>query len=307
MNKRFVFFGTDSFVVPVLEALLTLPYECVGVVTAPDKKGRKDQLIPSPIKSVAEAHGLAVFTPQKMKDFFDVYQNLRPDFAVVASYGKIIPQSFIDATPSGILNVHPSLLPRHRGPSPVPATILAGDTQTGVSIMKIDAGVDTGDLLAVETMSLAGTETTSKLLETLFVAGASLLKKILPMYLEGKLSLHPQEKEGATHSSMFSKSDGKINFLETAENIERKVRALNPWPGTYATLDGQTVKILSVRMTPSLKNDLAPGTIRAEKNKIFVATADGLMEILALQPEGKKRQTADEFLRGHQIHGKTFS
>lgn len=307
MNERFVFFGTDEFVVPVLEALFSLPYECVAVVTTPDKKGRKGEQIPSAIKRIAQTHGVDVFTPQKMKDFFETYKSLQPDFAVVASYGKIIPQSFIEATPKGILNIHPSLLPRHRGPSPVPATILAGDKKTGVAIMKIDAGVDTGDILDTAAIDLIGRETTPELLDLLFVKGADLLKKILPSYLSGKLTPRKQKATDATHSTFFSKEDGKIDFNDGAQMIERKVRALNPWPGTHAKLEGQMIKILSTHYEDSLKNDLTPGTIRAEKNKIFVATPDGLLEILTLQPEGKKPQTAEEFLRGHQVDGKTFS
>ncbi len=299
-NKRFIFFGTDTFVVPVLETLLTLPYECVGVVTAPDRKGRGSQIIPSPVKQCALKRGLKVFTPEKLKDFFDTYQGLAPDFAVIASYGKIISQKFIDATPLGILNIHPSLLPRHRGPSPVPATILAGDTMTGVAIMKIDAGVDTGDILAMEEHELSGTETTPQLLDELFIQGAQLLAKTLDSYLAGSLLPHEQPGEGATHSSMLQKDDGKLDFTESAEVVERKVRALNPWPGTFAQLSGQRIKILSVRLTEKLKKALTPGTIQQESDQLFVGTGTSPLEILELQKEGKTKQSAAEFIRGLQ-------
>lgn len=305
---RFVFFGTDEFVVPVLSALLAMnEYECVGVVTAPDRKGRGSTKIPSPVKLFAEEKKVPVFTPEKLKDFFEIYTTeLHPDFAVIASYGKIISQKFIDATPKGILNIHPSLLPKHRGPSPVPATILSGDTETGVAIMNIDAGVDTGEILATERMSLSGDETTPLLLSKLFEKGAKMLVEVLPAYLNGTLTLTPQDHSQSTHTTMFAKEDGKLNFHESAEMLERKIRALNPWPGTFATLEGSNVKILKCRVASELKKELHPGTIATENSQFFVGTGTVPLEILELKPEGKTAQAASEFLRGHNVHGKTF-
>jgi methionyl-tRNA formyltransferase len=305
-TKRFIFFGTDSFVVPVLEALLTLPYECVGVVTAADRKGRGKKVIPSPVKVFGISHHLAVFTPEKLKDFYETFEKLTPDFCIIASYGKIIPQKFIDLPPFGILNIHPSLLPRHRGPSPVPATILAGDTKTGVAIMKIDAGVDTGELLDVQEFALTGTETTPQLLDSLFKIGATKLTSVLPQYLEGNLQPRSQATEGATHSTMFAKDQGKLDFNENVEILERKVRALNPWPGTFVTLNGQKLKVLRLEAQPGLKKDLLPGTITTENNTLEVAAKNGTVKITELQPEGKKPQKAEEFLRGHRVSGQQF-
>lgn len=308
MKKRFVFFGTDSFVVPVLSALVKLPaYECVGVITSPDRKGRGNKTIQSPVNIFAQELGLGVFTPEKLKDFFEVYtKDLRPNFAVIASYGKIISQKYIDATPHGIINIHPSLLPKYRGPSPVPATILAGDTKTGVTLMKIDAGVDSGDLLAKEEVHLKGSETTPELLSQLFIVGANMLQRVLPRYLDGTLSPVPQDNTEATYTKMFKKEDGKLNFNESADILERSIRALNPWPSTYSSLDDKTVKILQVETTNTLKKELAPGTIWVENNNFFVGTGTLPLKILLLQEEGKKPQKADTFLIGHDVSGKKF-
>ncbi len=305
---RFVFFGTDSFVVPILSALLELKgHSCVGVITAPDRKGRGNKTVPSAVKVIANEKSLPVYTPEKLKDFFETYKTeLAPDFAVIASYGKIISQKYIDATPRGILNIHPSLLPRYRGPSPVPATILSGDTKTGVAIMKIDAGVDTGDILAIEEVPLSGFETSQELLHDLFAKGAKLLQKVLPEYLNGTLVPKPQDNSLANTSRMFSKEDGKLNFNEPAELLERKIRALNPWPSTYTHLEGQTVKITKARVAEGLKKELHPGTIATENSRFFVGTKTHPLEILEVKPEGKKLQSASEFLRGHNVHGKTF-
>lgn len=308
MKKRFVFFGTDSFVVPVLSALVNLPeYECVGVITAPDRKGRGNKTIQSPVNVFAQESGLNVFTPEKLKDFFEVYtKDLRPDFAVIASYGKIISQKYIDATPKGIINIHPSLLPKYRGPSPVPATILAGDAKTGVTLMIIDAGVDSGDILAKEEFRLKGNETTTVLLSRLFTLGAEMLQRVLPQYLNGTLTPVPQNNTVATHTKLFTKEDGKLDFSESAEILERKIRALNPWPSTYSSLEGKIVKILQAEMQNTLKKELSPGTILAEKNGFFVGTGTLPLKILLLQEEGKKPQEADTFLIGHDVSGKKF-
>ena len=302
MKKRFVFFGTSDFAVPSLQKLLeSSEFECVGVVTNADKKvGRKQELLASPAKREALKHGLTVHTPSKLKEFFETYKSLSPDFGVVVSYGKIIPKDFIDLPEFGIINVHASLLPRHRGAAPIQSTILAGDTETGITIMKIDPGVDTGPTLAMQKVLVSPHETSAELFERLAPLGAKLLAETLPRYFSGEIQPQPQPEEGATYASMIKKEDGRLNFAEPAEILERKVRAYTPWPGAFFLLEGKMVKVFSAGVVNSLKNDLQPGIIHVENQKLLIGTSQEMLEIQELQREGKKRQSATQFILGYK-------
>lgn len=308
---RYIFFGTSDFALPSLEALLSLrEYECLAVVTTPDKPvGRRQKLTPSPVKVFAESHKLPIAQPEKLKDYLSSLSNMKPDFGIVISYGKIIPEDVINVFPRGILNVHASILPRHRGASPIQSAILMGDASTGVTIMKIDAGMDTGPVLSNATISLSKKETAGELFAILSKEGSKLIQKTLPQYLDGSLQPQPQDDTLATYTSRITKEDGHIDWKRSADEIERQLRAFTPWPGVFSLCDEKRLRILRVDIhDAALKNEAKIGILEANNDQLFVQTGYGTLEILNLQREGKKPQTAAEFLRGNgQLLGKKLT
>lgn len=248
---RTVFMGTPEFAVPALAALVNAGYDVVGVYTRADQPaGRGHKLAESPIKVAARGFGLPIFQPATLRTAAAQAElaALAPELIVVAAYGLILPQAVLDLPRFGCVNVHGSLLPRHRGAAPIAAAILAGDAETGVSIMLMDAGVDTGPVLSAAALPIAPDDTTGTLTPKLAALGADLLAATLPRWLRGELTPQPQPAEGATFAPRMDKAAGAIDWTEPAWLIERRVRAYQPWPGAYTTWQGQTLKVLRAEL-----------------------------------------------------------
>lgn len=309
---RVVFLGTPEFAAPVLRTLLAAPdLDLPLVVTQPDRPaGRGRRLIASPIKELAVAHGIPVFQPERLRGP-DVVERLRAvdaDLFVIAAYGQILRQAVLDLPRHGCLNVHPSLLPRHRGPAPIAAAILAGDSETGVTIMLTDRGMDTGPILAQEVVPLPRDATTATLTPQLFELGATLLLRMIPAWLAGQIAPRPQDDGRATVTRTFTKADGAIDWQAPALTIERQVRALNPWPRAYTFDSGKRLIVLDARATLSdargnraltIDAPAQPGTVVAiERDGPLVATGAGLLLLSEVQPEGRRAVPGGEFARG---------
>ena len=295
--------GTPDFAVPALGALLNAGHEVVGVFTQPDRRsGRGRRLSAPPVKEFAESRGLAVFQPASLREDAEARQrisDLAPDVIVVAAYGLFLPEEILDSTRLGCLNIHPSLLPRHRGPSPVATAILGGDETTGVTIMLLDEGMDTGPILNQSESRIGADETCDQLTTRLFDLGANLLTQTLDLWSDGSVTPKPQDDASATVTRRLQRSDGEIDWNDTAESIARRVRAFTPWPGTFTTWDGRTLKVL--RAEPLDKShDYPPGEVIAMDNsQVAVATGQGVLRIVNVQIEGRRASTAEDFARGY--------
>ncbi|MCU0463715.1 MAG: methionyl-tRNA formyltransferase [Anaerolineae bacterium] len=293
-----IFMGTPAFSVPSLWSL-SGAHRVIAVYTQPDRPaGRKQELQPSPVKQAALVHHIPVFQPEKLRKPEVVAQlaDLKPDLIVVAAYGQILPQSVLDIPKYGCINVHASLLPRWRGAAPIQASILAGDSETGVTIMEMEAGLDTGPMLRSEAVDITATETAQTLHDKLSRLGARLLVETLDDYLRGDLKATPQPEEGVTWAHQIEKEHGSIEWNRTAVEIDRQVRAFTPWPGTFTEWDGQTLKILAG--SPA-DGQAAPGEVVKHGNGIAISTQNGLFVPTSVQLAGKKAVSIDEFLRGH--------
>ncbi len=302
MATRVIVLGTPSFAVPTLNALLTAPtVEVVAAVTQPDRpQGRGRQLVASPVKQVAIAHGLPVLQPERLRGLAVLaqLQELQPDLLVIAAYGQILRQAVLDIPRFGCLNVHPSLLPHHRGPAPIAAAILNGDQETGVTIMLTDRGMDSGPILTQRREPLARTATTASLTAHLAEVGAHLLLETIPGWLAGTITPQPQDEAQATITRTFTKADGAINWADPALAIERQVRAFNPWPGTYTFDQGRRLILLDVQ-AEDRATDAPPGTVVAHgPGGPFIATGAGLLLIREVQPEGRRPISGVAFLNG---------
>ncbi len=300
MNLRVVFMGTPEFAVPTLKRLLST-YEVVGVVTRPDKpKGRSRAPVPSPVKEVAVAHGVPVFQPRTLRraENQEVIRAWAPDVIVVAAFGLILPAEVLNIPPHGCLNVHASLLPRWRGAAPIPAAIIAGDDITGVTIMLMDEGVDTGPILAQRQEPILPDDTTASLSARLAALGADLLIETLPRWVRGEIEPQPQDHSQATHAPMIRKEDGFVDWHEPAELIARKVRAYYPWPTVMTRWRGRWLKILRARAHPQVETDAALGTVVSLNGGAGVVTGQGVLELVEVQLEGKRALPIEDFLRG---------
>jgi methionyl-tRNA formyltransferase len=245
---------------------------------------------------------LPIFQPETLRDPSVVTHlaNLRPDIGVVAAYGEILRRTVLDIPPLGYLNIHPSLLPLYRGPAPVAGAILAGDSETGVTIMKLDTGMDSGPILAQATVPLPPTARSGPLTDELMRLGARLLLEVLPAYAAGQLEPRPQDHSQATVTRLFKKADGLIDWSLPALVIERMIRAYDPWPGTFTTWHGQPVKVLSAAVQPDMAHSDLPGTILDSDATLLVATGSGALELLTVQPAGKRPMPGQAWLRGQQ-------
>lgn len=298
---RIVFMGTPEFAVPILQALLA-HYPIAAVYTRADKpSGRGKQVIESPVKHFALQHNLPLEQPRSLRNGSEQHrlQAYAPDLIVVAAYGLILPQPILDLPPRGCINTHASLLPRWRGASPITYAILAGDTETGVTLMKMDAGLDTGDILTARSIPIAPDDTTGSLTEKLSRLGAELLLDTIPAYLDGKLQATPQDHAQATMTRLVAKQDGKINWDTSALYIERMVRAYQPWPSAFSTYHGEQLKILDVSVLPDSAPEI-PGTILQIGKDIGVATGKGVSVLREVQLAGKRAMSAGEFARGQR-------
>lgn len=304
--KRAVFMGSDTFSTPILSALveggemLSVPVTLAAVVTQPDRpSGRGRRLAPGPVKSLAESAGVPVLQPERLRDpgaIEDVLA-LKPDVIVVASYGQILPRVLLDAPPFRALNLHPSLLPRYRGSSPIAAPILAGDPETGTTLMLMSPRMDAGPILDQRPVAVGPVETSGELAERLAIVSARLLLDDLPLWLNRAIEPRPQDESRATYTERLNKTDGQIDWTETAETIQRRARAFTPWPGAYSFWDGRQVKLLDTR---ARDGRIEPGLVEvAADDALSVGTGHGVLEVRRLQLAGGKPVPAAEFVRGH--------
>ena len=303
---KLIFMGTPLPVVPVLHRLQGMPdVEIAAVVTPPDRpRGRGRQPEPQPVKVAASALGLTVLQPPNLRSQSVQAElaSLRPDVIVVAAYGRLLPPAVLELPPHGCLNLHPSLLPRHRGPSPVAAAILEGDETTGVSLMLLDEGMDTGPVIASTQLPLMGGETAGELTERLFEIGGTLLQENLEPWLGGDLKADPQDDSEATITRKLERADGLINWTEPAATLVRKCRAFDPWPGLYTQWQGRMLKLLAVRdQTDGEDDSAAPGQVlySGPGQAFGVATVSGTLWAERVQMEGRRAVSGEEFLRGY--------
>lgn len=303
-NYKIIFMGTPQFAVPSLNVLIKdSAFNIELVITQPDKPvGRHKKLQPSQIKELAIQNNIEVVTPITLKentDLIDKIKNIDPDVIVVVAYGKILPKDILDIPKMGIVNIHASILPNHRGASPIVESILTGDKQTGVTLMKLDAKMDTGPILATsKTISIDNKDTNDTLSKKLSQIGADLLIDNLKIYLDNKLEPQPQDDTKATYTKLINKTDGQIDWHETAEIIERKIRAYNPWPSTFTTFKNNYLKILEAEIIIDIKN--TPGLVWQTEDKYPAITTskDGL-KLIKIQLEGKKPISGKDFLLGY--------
>lgn len=305
---KVVFMGTPDFAVPTLRMLIERRYALQAVITQPDRaKGRGKQIVSSPVKRVAEQHHLPVWQPEKIRntEMIQTLRELAPDLIVVVAYGQILPESILQIPTRGCINVHASLLPKYRGAAPIHWAIIRGETETGITTMFMDKGMDTGDMLLQRAIPIAEDDTAGALHDKLAELGAKTLEETLQRLENGTLRRIPQKHEAATYAPMLKKEDGNILWQEDAAAIARKVRGLYPWPGAYTSYQGRMVKLLQIRQEPCLANppSAIPGAI-IEIDKIsgpLVKTGDGCIRILQIQPQNKSPMTCSDFCRGYRL------
>ena len=299
-----VFMGTPDFAAGILKAILDSGYTVTGVVTQPDRpKGRKKELCPCPVKELAVSHGLRVFQPRRVRNEQAVAEiaDMKPDLIVVAAFGQILPKELLELPPLGCVNVHASLLPAYRGAAPIQQAIIDGCEKTGVTIMQMDVGLDTGDIISVRECPIAQDETGGSLFDKLAVIGAELLVDTLPDIESGKAVRVPQPEEGVSYVKMFKKEDGRIDWTESAESICRKVRGFDPWPSAFTTLDGKNFRIFKAHVE-NMGAEGEAGTILTDREgHMLIQTGSGYVCPDEVQIEGKKRMKTSDFLRGYVI------
>ena len=303
---KIVYMGTPDFAVPPLAALVENGYEVTAVVTQPDKpKGRGKTLLPTPVKEEAMKHEIPVYQPLKVRDpeFVETLKELAPDMIVVAAFGQIIPKSILDMPKYGCLNIHASLLPKYRGAAPIQQAVIDGEKESGVTIMKMGVGLDTGDMISQAVVPLAEDETGGSLFDKLAGEGASLLIRTIPSIVDGTAVYTKQPEESPTpYAAMISKKMGLMDFGKSAQELERLVRGLNPWPSAYTFLNGKTLKVWKCSVESRKSGKDTPGTITGvDKAGIHVACAKDTLVLEEVQLEGKKRMAVDAFLRGYQV------
>lgn len=289
------FFGTHQFACTILQGLIDDPlFEVTLVITQPDKPvGRKKEMTPSPVKLLAQDHDIQVETPISLKKY--TLEDPSP-LAVVAQYGKIIPQSILDAFPKGVINTHTSLLPKYRGASPIQSALVDGKKKTGVTIMVMDAGMDTGPLLSKQKVIIDKDITYPELDAQLALVGSVLLRETLTKYISGEITPQPQENDQATTCKLLSRDDGKIVWQDmTALDVYNRYRGLTPWPGIWTLLDGKRLKLLTVKPT---KKTLQPGEIEYRNNTMYIGCKEGAVQVFQLQLEGKKAMDGESFANG---------
>ncbi len=321
---RLIYMGTPQFAVPALEALIASAapgrilkdgYKIVSVITRVDKPvGRGQGIVYAPVKQTALAHNIPVWQPGSLKrpENSAALAEYQADLYIVAAFGQILSQAVLDLPRYGTLNIHASLLPKYRGVSPITEAILQGDTEAGVTIMQIDAGVDTGPMLLKRSIPLTGDETTGSLTAKLGELGAQALVEVLPRWVAGEITPEPQDELRASHTHMLRKEDGEISWEQPAAVLARKVRAYTPWPGAYSHWRGKLVKIVVAEAVPLEPGEPVPtGTVMlheaAGHKTLAIVTGQGLLAVKQLQLEGKRAMSAEEFLRGYpQIAGEVL-
>jgi len=305
---RIVYFGTPAFAVPPMQALIAAGHDVCGVVTRSDKpSGRGRVLKPPAVKVAAEQSGLAVFQPKRIRDpdSIEAVRAMGPEAIVVAAYGQILPKELLTLPPYRCINIHASLLPAYRGAAPISWAIMNGETQTGITIMQMDEGLDTGPVLAQESIPIGSRDTAGDLTEKLAELGSWLIVDTLSRIEAGGVTAVPQDPSRATTAPLLRKEDGLIDWSMTARKIHNRVRGLSPWPGAYTFLDGRLIKVLA---TEPAEGAGVPGVLYAQgREGLAAGTGQGLLRIVNVQPEGKKPLSTAEFLRGHRdVAGKKF-
>jgi len=306
-NKvKIIFIGTSEFGAIILEKLVTSTNKPFLVISAPDKAvGRKQIVTPPPVATLAKKHKILVVQPERISDSSDEIKRLSPDLIILAAYGQIIPENILVAPKYGSINVHPSLLPLWRGSSPIQHAILNGDKKTGVTIMKMTTKLDAGPILFQKEIEMTGEEYFQELHDKLAKLGAELLNEAILKIFSGKISVRPQDDSKATYAKILKKEDGKIDWRKPAEVLERRIRALYPWPGSYAIFNDGTksikIKILKARTlkSPDKKKYPFGKVLIVPQNEIGVQCGKDFLTIERLQMEGKKEMAAEDFLRGH--------
>ncbi len=305
---RLIYLGTPEFAVPTLDRILSAGHTVLEVVTQPDRpKGRKQELTPSPVKAAAQRHSIPLFQPERIRrpEAIEHLRNLNPDAMVVVGYGQIIPQSIIDIAPLGIVNVHASLLPELRGAAPIQWSIARGYKTTGVTTMRIDAGLDTGDILLRWETPIGPDETAVELSMRLAEAGADLLVDTLARLCAGSIEPQPQDNSKASYAPILKKEDGRIDWSNPAQQIHDLIRGFQPWPGAQTTFRGQSLhlwrsRLICITEVPERWNR-KPGAIVHERG-VFAMGGDGAaLELLEVQLEGRKKMSAEVFANGHHL------
>ena len=306
---RIIFMGTPEFAVPVLQSLINSRHEVVAVVTQPDRpKGRGKNMQFSPVKECALAHNIPVYQPKKIREpeCIEELKKYQADVCVVVAFGQILTKNILDMPKYGCVNVHASLLPKYRGAAPIQWAVINGDAITGVTTMRMDTGIDTGDMIAKREVRIAEDETGGSLFDKLAEVGAKLCVETMDMLEKGTAQFTPQNNDASTHTSKITKELGNIDWKKPAVEIERLIRGLNPWPSAYTHLDDKAFKIWKARVVDEA-NDYEPGCIvKASKNELIVQTGDGQLALLEVQLAGKKRMDAGAFMRGYTVEEGTF-
>lgn len=300
---KIVFMGTPAFAARSLQKLIDEGYEIPLVVTQPDRKGNRGRMILSEVRQLALDHGIETAQPVRIKkdpELIERIAALEPDMIVVAAFGQILPQSVLDIPRLGCVNVHGSLLPKLRGASPMHAAILEGLDESGITIMRMEAGLDTGDMIGKVSCNIKGKDFT-EVSEILAEAGAKLLAETIPHIADGTAVYEKQDDSEATYAGMMKKADGFTDFREPAETVERKIRAFIEWPACYSYLDGQQVKFYKAEVLTE-EPDGEPGTVSGtDKNSYIINCGSGKLRVLEQQLQGKKRMSAGDFMRGHKL------
>ena len=296
---RTVFMGTPDFALQTLQGLIDAGCKMVGVYTQPDRpKGRGKQLAAPPVKELAQKYDIPVYQPLKLRQPEAVaeLEALAPDLIVVVAYGQILPKSVLEIPAHGCINVHASLLPKYRGAAPINKAIIDGETETGITTMYMDVGLDTGDMLVKKTLSIGPEETAGELHDRLASLGRETMEETLRQLCAGTLQQEVQDDEQSTYASMMKKEDGRIDWNRSAQEIHNHVRGLDPWPGAYTTINGELLKLAET--SPEAAEGLPGNVIAADKNGVCVACGSGSLRIQQLQLAGRKRLAAADFLRG---------
>ncbi len=304
---RIVFMGTPEFAVPVLERLIADGEEVAGVFTQPDRpRGRGNRMTPSPVKACALEHGIPVFQPEKIRrDGLEDLKGLQPELCVTAAFGQILSQEVLDIPPLGNINVHASLLPRHRGSAPIAHAILQGDRTTGVTTMMMDRGIDTGDMLLKAETEIGETETCGELTERLSRIGAELLAETLERLRKGTLRRIPQEESEMTYDPMLTREMGELDFSMPAERIRGLINGLNPWPCAGLIRNGERLKLMRAAAAEG-KGQPGEVLVSDPKRGLVVACGEGAVRILEIQAPGGKKMRAEDYLRGHGLPAGTI-
>ena len=301
---RIVYMGTPDFAVGALKAIYEAGHDIVCAVTQPDKaKGRSDKLVFSPVKEFAIEHDIPVFQPEKIRnsESVDYLKSLSADLYVVAAFGQILSQEVLDIPKYGCVNIHASLLPKYRGAAPIQQALLDGNKQTGVTLMQMNAGMDTGDILMQESLDITDEDTAGSLFDKLESLGADMIVRAIPKIENGELIAVPQDNEKATKVGKFTKEMGLIDWNKDAAYIDRLIRCMNPWPSAYTHFNNKTLKIWKAKPS-SKKYEAETGVVfDVYKNSFLVSCKSGSLEVFEVQLEGKKRMSAGDFLRGNHL------